>query len=261
MGKLVNKVEILKRDFETPPASMNWREKLSITSKDESVQILIVGSGMLARELFENLKGGRIKSVISWAKRDEVWAGRRIVVHAGSGREMAQVVSFCADHRLVLVELSTRGSLDKINPSFPIVLCPNTNVLMLKFMAMIQSHGHLFSEYKKEVIESHQSNKKSEPGTAINIATSMGLSVSEIISVRDPQDQERRLGIPAEHLLRHAYHKIRITDGHVGIVLESKVLGHAPYASGLGKIIEAICDQNLSPGKHDVLELIQNGWL
>jgi len=231
------------------------------SGKDTDIQVLIVGSGKLARELLENLKSPLIPSVLSWLQRDLPWNGRRIIVHAGSGREIEDVVSFCGLNHLLLVELSTTGSLENFNPTFPIVICPNTNILMLKFMAMLQAQGHLFSEYEKEVVESHQSNKKSEPGTAISMARSLGVPPGQIISVRDPLVQEREIGIPAQHLPRHAYHRVSISDGNVGIVFETRVLGEAPYSSGLAKIIEGISRRELRPAKYDVLALIQNGWI
>jgi len=231
------------------------------SGKDTDIQVLIVGSGKLARELLENLKSPLIPSVLPWLQWNLPWNGRRIVVHAGSGREIEEVLSFCGLNHLLLVELSTTGSLENFNPTFPIVICPNTNILMLKFMAMLQAQGHLFSEYEKEVVESHQSNKKSEPGTAISMARSLGLSPGQIISVRDPLVQEREIGIPAQHLSRHAYHRVSISHGNVGIVFETRVLGEAPYCSGLAKIIEGISRRELHPAKYDVLALIQNGWI
>lgn len=222
---------------------------------------MVVGSGKLANELLENLSGPHIASVLPWAQRESGWNGCRIVVHAGSGREIADVTEFCALHSLVLVELSTSGALEQVNPTFPVILCPNTNILMLKFMAMLKVQGHLFSEYETTILESHQSDKKSEPGTAISIAASLGVPRDEITSVRDPLVQKRQLGIPAEHLARHAYHKISIADGNVSIAFEAKVLGEAPYAAGLAKIVEGIYRRDLESRKYDVLELVQNGWI
>lgn len=224
-------------------------------------QVLIVGAGKLAGELLENLRSSSISSVLPWAQRATKWDGCRIIVHAGSGRELKDVVTFCASRQLVLVELSTAGSLEHFKPTFPIVICPNANILMLKFMAMLKSQGHLFSDYQKVLLESHQANKKSEPGTAINLAESLALPKGDIISVRDPLVQEREVGIPPEHLSRHAVHKITITDGNVSVILETKVFGQAPYASGLGQIVEGLCKRELPAGKHEILTLIQNGWI
>ncbi|NCD35494.1 MAG: dihydrodipicolinate reductase, partial [Spartobacteria bacterium] len=117
------------------------------TETPPKLQVLIVGSGKLARELLENLASPHIHSVLPWAEREAAWSGRRVVVHAGSGREMADVLSFCARHQLVLIELATTGALTGVVPSFPVVVCANTNMLMLKFMAMLHAQGHLFAGY------------------------------------------------------------------------------------------------------------------
>ncbi len=224
------------------------------------LQVLIVGSGKLARELLEGLAGPHIHSVLPWAEREAAWSGRRVVVHAGSGREMADVLSFCARHQLVLIELATTGALAGIEPSFPVVICANTNILMLKFMAMLHAQGHLFAGYDIRVLESHQASKKSAPGTAISLARALNVPTEEIVSVRDPLAQEQ-LGIPAHHHARHAYHHITITDGAVELVLETKVLGQTPYAAGLAGIVDAVRARNLEPRTYDVLELIHNGWI
>jgi len=132
---------------------------------------------------------------------------------------------------------------------------------MLKFMAMLQSQGYLFREYQKTILESHQAAKTSAPGTAINIARSLGVDPGQIVSVRNPVVQENELGIPSEFLPRHAYHRVIIGDENVRITFETKVLGQSPYALGLAKVIEAICGRDLEPKPYDILTLIQSGWL
>jgi hypothetical protein len=226
-----------------------------------SVQVLIVGSGKLAAELIENLKSRIIVSVIPWNRKDEMLEYKSVVVHAGSGRELQSVVPFCSSNNSVLIELSTGGKLAEENHPFPILICPNINILMLKFMAMLQSHGYLFREYHKTILESHQATKTSAPGTAINIAHSLGLETDQIISVRNPVVQENELGIPSDFLSRHAYHRVIIGDGDVSITFETKVLGHTPYASGLAKVIEGIYGRELEPKSYDILSLVQSGWI
>ena len=229
--------------------------------RDEAFQVLIVGSGKLASELLENLQSQRISAVLPWAKKDEPYEGKRIVVHAGSGRQLDDVVTFCFRTNSVLIELSTNEKLDRSKSSFPTIVCPNINILMLKFMAMLQSHGPQFKEYEKTILESHQSTKTSKPGTAINLANSLAVLTNRIISVRDPVVQENKLGIPSAFLPRHAYHRISIVDTNVSITLETKVLGQAPYSAGLAQIIEGICGRQLEPRIYDVLDLIHSGWV
>lgn len=226
-----------------------------------SVPVLIVGSGKLAAELFDNLTSPRISSVIPWNRKDEAPECKCIVVHAGSGRELQNVVSFCASTNSVLIELSTGGNIAQESHPFPIVICPNVNILMLKFMAMLHSHGHLFQEFAITVLESHQATKTSAPGTAITIARSLGLEADHIVSVRNPAVQENELKIPSAFLPRHAYHRIIIGDENVSITMETKVLGQAPYASGLARVIDGICERELEPKSYDILTLVQSGWI
>lgn len=230
-------------------------------SRESDFRVLVVGSGKLSSELLENLKSKSISVVLPWTKRDDYHKAKTIVVHAGSGRELADVVLFCSRNDSILVELSTSGNLDTSKISFPTILCPNVNVLMLRFMAMLQSSGHHFNGYKIEIVESHQSTKTSEPGTAINIANYLGVNTDQIISVRNPETQKDFFKITPEYLSRHAYHKITISDANVSITLETKVLGEAPYSSGLAQIIEGIHGKNLEPRIYDVVALVNDGWV
>jgi 4-hydroxy-tetrahydrodipicolinate reductase len=228
---------------------------------EQVFQVLIVGSGKLASELLNNLKSRSICTVLPWTNRNDSHTERTIVVHSGSGRELSDVIQFCSRTNSILVELSTSGKLDASKITFPTIMCPNINILMLKFMAMIQSYGHLFRGYRTEILESHQSTKTSKPGTAINIANSLGLNPDQIVSIRNPEEQESRLGISPEFLFRHAYHKIGIADANVSIVLETRVFGEAPYSSGLAQIIEGIYRRKLEPRIYDVVTLVQDGWI
>jgi hypothetical protein len=89
------------------------------------------------------------------------------------------------------------------------------------------------------------------------MAKFLGLPKEAIESVRDPLIQEEIIGIPSDRLIRHAYHKISIHDGSVNLVMETRVFGQAPYASGLARIIEAIYKRELKPGTYDVLALVR----
>jgi len=210
--------------------------------------------------MLENLCGPHFSQVIPWSQRASASTGRRIVVHAGSGREIGEVAAFCTEHQLVLVDLATTAHLVG-QTSFPVVVCPNVNLLMLRFMAMLQSQGTLFASYEKSLLESHQAAKVSEPGTALSLARSLALDPETILSVRDPAVQKDDLGIPAEFLSRHALHRIQVSDGSATLVMETKVLGQAPYSSGLAQILEGLLVRDLEPGIHDVVTLVQNGWI
>ncbi|MBL0726594.1 dihydrodipicolinate reductase [Piscinibacter sp. HJYY11] len=224
------------------------------------MQVFIVGSGKLAEELLSSLKVAPPLQVQQWRSRSAL-DSQAIVVHAGSGRELSEVVSWCRDSGSVLVELATGSMLENQAPGIPVVLCPNANILMLKFMHMVERSGHLFQRHQIALTESHQSTKTSAPGTAIALARSLGLLPSQITSVRDAEQQATRLGIPAENLARHAFHRIDVQEGSCTIRLEATVLGASPYASGVAQVIRAISQQPLEQRLYYLEEFLVNGWI
>lgn len=224
------------------------------------MQVLIVGTGKLAIELLEALGTNPASPVTPWANKGE-HTGPAIVVHAGSGRELNAVVAYCQATRSTLVELATGSEAETASQGFPVVLCPNTNILMLKFMQMLEQSGHLFSGYPINLTESHQQQKTSVPGTAVVMAKALGLDSSTVRSVRDPQEQADVLKIPPEHLARHAYHQIVVEDPVCRITLETRVYGASPYADGVARIIAAIRTQALEDRVYTIGEFVERGWV
>lgn len=224
------------------------------------MHVLIAGSGKLATELLEELSVGPSFTLRRWSDAPAVH-GRSIVVHAGSGRELDDIVAYCRETGSVLIELATGSDLEATSPTFPVVLCPNTNILMLKFMNMLARSGALFAGYRIELTESHQARKRSAPGTAISMAQSLGLSAKDVVSVRDRDEQATALDIPAEHLGRHALHKIVIEDGGCRISLETRVYGASPYAEGVARIVSAAASRELESRVYAIDEFIERGWV
>jgi 4-hydroxy-tetrahydrodipicolinate reductase len=225
------------------------------------VNIFVVGTGRLAAELLASLPAGEASlQVASWADKG-LAKEKSVVVHAGSGRQLAEVISWCRETGSILVELATGSAIGDAELDFPAVLCPNTNILMLKFMSMLAQSGHLFAGHKIELTESHQASKTSTPGTAVDIAQALGLKSSDVLSVRDPGEQMNALHIPTEHLDRHAFHRVLIEDGTCSIAMETRVHGAAPYADGVARIIDAIRSNALENRVYRINEFIENGWL
>jgi hypothetical protein len=219
-------------------------------------EVLVVGRGKLANELREGLHGDAISRTIRWDDRSTSVSDSRIVVHAGSGRELPEVIDYCANTNTILFELSTADTIipDKFN--FPVILCPNVNLQMLRFMAMVRRAYRYFKGQSIEITESHQATKKTKPGTAIYLANQLGVPESEIRSERNPERQQKIFGIPNEYLSRHAYHKIAITSPDAEITLETKVLGKTAYATSLSEIIAMVARMDLGFGRHDIVDLI-----
>lgn len=223
--------------------------------------ILLAGSGKLATELLTILKDQYALNIQAWPGQSNAPKQKTIVIHAGSGRELGDVIAYCQATNSILIELATGTNTADCKHSFPVVLCPNTNILMLKFMAMLASHGHYFKPHNKRIIESHQAEKSSVPGTAVNLAQSLGIPPQDIVSIRNPSEQKEKLHIESEHLPRHAYHKIVIEDSHSSITLETKVVGSAPYADGVAQIITVIGNHMLENRLYNIIEFVDNGWI
>lgn len=218
--------------------------------------LLIAGSGKLARELLTGLA----PDAAPWCDRAGV-ARVRAVVHAGSGRELQEILRFCREHSVPLIELSTGTGVAHLADGVPVVVCANANLLMLKFMAMLARCGPWFRGESVRLTESHQAGKTSVPGTAVALAASLGLAPQAIASVRGPAQQAGGLGIPGADLGRHAFHRIEIGEGECRLRLETLVTGEAPYAAGVRRIVDAALAHPLEPRCHDVVEFIDKGWL
>lgn len=223
------------------------------------MDILIAGAGKLAQELLGQSPKFGGAQVRPWGDRRSE-AARSVVVHAGSGRELPDLCAFCDKTGSPLLELSTGSGLASA-AGFPIVLCANTNILMLKFMSMLRKSGPLFRHYRISVTESHQATKKSVPGTAVHIAQSLGIEASAVLSVRDAGYQTSRLGFSQADLARHAFHEVVIEDGGCTLRLQSRVEGATPYVDGVASIARAASTQPLENRIYDVTELIEYGWL
>lgn len=222
--------------------------------------VYIAGSGKLALELLNGLMPDHNYEVQAWA--DRKLSEPCIVIHAGSGRELKDIIAYCEQTNSVLVELSTETNLSSEPLNIPVILCPNTNILMLKFMFMLEQVGYSFSQYQINLTESHQSGKTSTPGTAITMAKSLGLAEENIESIRDPKIQREELKIPEQSLNRHAYHRIEISDHQsCSISMETKVLGNSPYAEGVRQIIIAVSNNTLEKRLYQVTEFIDKGWI
>lgn len=221
--------------------------------------IVIAGNGKLAGELLHELPKRGCTEVVAWPPLASVRAS--VAVHAGSGRELDDVIAYCRNTGATLVELATGSALAGRGLGFPVVLCPNTNILMLKFLAMLAANGHYFRDCRIDISESHQADKTSVPGTAVALARALGRPSGEIRSIRDPRIQTEELRIPADALARHAYHRIEIADAVGSIVLETRIFDAAPYADGLARIIAAIRAHPLECRQYEVVEFIEHGWI
>lgn len=225
------------------------------------MKIFIVGSGKLANAILSAGLAFDSCEVLKWEPKHQAQAEKAILVHAGSGRQLSDCLAYCERTGSVLIELSTGLETETLDTQFPLIICPNTSILVLKMLNLLKSGGHTLAHYDISITESHQAEKTTEPGTAYSFAHSLNVPTAQIRSVREPDSQATTFGIPAEYLSKHAYHKIVIKDGTDEVVIETKVLGHESYARGVKQIISAVLQYPLSNKRYTILELISAGVL
>ncbi|CAN5415052.1 hypothetical protein BH23BAC1_BH23BAC1_42750 [soil metagenome] len=220
------------------------------------MKIFIIGSGKLANAI--NTSGLSFPSceIIKWENKLPAYKEKSIIIHAGSGRQLQEGLEFCKRTDSFFIELSTGLITEELDPNFTLIICPNTSLLLLKTLSIFRFYGSHFKEYKISIIESHQSSKRSIPGTAFSFAKSLSVPFDQIKSIRQKDIQIHKIGIPNEFLDIHAYHKIVIQDGLDEVIIETKVLGHESYAKGVERIINAVLSNNLEKKKYSILDLI-----
>jgi len=222
--------------------------------KENKQTIIIAGSGKLAQSLINGFS--QLGNMIKWDDFDKSIKNKNIVIHAGTGRQLQECLDYCNETKSVLLELSTGTNIEQLNNDCPVIICPNTAIPVLKMMKLINEYGKDFSQYKVRIIESHQKEKKTVAGTALVIAQALNVSNERVESIRDNETQKKTLGIPEEYLNLHAYHQIIIEDIGCEIKIETKVLGHDGYVSGVKMIVERINKMNLKNKKYQVTEIL-----
>ncbi|MDD4968563.1 MAG: dihydrodipicolinate reductase C-terminal domain-containing protein [Paludibacter sp.] len=227
----------------------------------ERIKILVVGSGKLATAILTSELSFQTCEVLKWETQYKTLQDKAIIVHAGSGRQLEECFEFCTRTKSVFIELSTGLETETMNPEFPLIICPNTSILILKTLNMLKKAGWYFENYNITITESHQSAKITEPGTAYAFARALKFPTGNIVSIRDREVQRTETRIPVEYLDKHAYHKIVIQDGNDEVTIETKVLGHDSYAKGVKKIIDSVLNYKLENKKYMIYDLIDNDML
>ncbi len=220
-------------------------------------KMFVVGSGKLANAILSSGLSFTDCELIKWESKYGELNEKSILVHAGSGRQLEECFEFCRNTKSIFIELSTGLVTENMDPDFPLIICPNTSILLLKTMNVLKLYGKYFQGYKLSITESHQSSKVTEPGTAFDFAKSLKFPLDKVISIRDPKIQEDIIGIPKEFLDKHAYHKIVFKDENDEVTIETKVLGHDSYAKGIKEIVESVIKKDLDSTRYTVLDIIE----
>lgn len=225
------------------------------------MKIFIAGSGKLAKAILTSGLSFQSCEIMKWEPRHQALNEKAIIVHAGSGRQLKECFEFSSKTKSVFIELATGLETEKMKPDFPLIICPNTSILVLKTLNMIKASGGYFNNYEISITESHQSTKQTEPGTAYAFADSLKFPHDNISSVRDPEVQHKQIGIPEEYLDKHAYHNIVIKDGSDEVTFTTKVIGHDSYAKGVKAIIDAVLKHSFENKRYSIFDMIDNNML
>lgn len=196
----------------------------------------IVGKGKLAKALLCGLGAKPFDG-----------SAQRALIHAGSGREMAKAIAYCAQGKIPFIQAAT-GIEAPVNPPFAYIDASNFSLDVLRF----EQAATLFKGATISLTESHQAEKTTTPGTAKRIAKSLGLK--EIISIRDPKVQKERFGIDESDLKSHALQELKIERAGVEIRLEVRTTGLEPYVAGAKELLRLDLE-SLEDGLYSLSEL------
>jgi 4-hydroxy-tetrahydrodipicolinate reductase len=147
------------------------------------------------------------------------------------------------------------------------VIAPNMCKQIVAFQAtmdhMAKTFPSAFGGYKMQLVESHQYTKADTSGTAKAVVSSFNglgvdpFKVDDIQMIRD-QEQQRKMGIPEDHLMGHAWHTYSLTSGDGSVQFEFKhnVCGRRTYAEGVADAVEFLAQKINSGSKKRVFDMI-----
>jgi len=156
----------------------------------------------------------------------------------------------------LIINNESRCIIDKNNTNnIMIIDAPNWDLPIVGWMAAIKKYGKLIS-YSGEnmtIKESHQSSKKSVPGTAKVFAKGLDLGEHDIQSERNPDIQQNKWGVSPEYLDGHACHLVEISyeNSLKKTGFFTRVMGRKDYAKG-GLDIAKIIMKNFDEIPNDI---------
>jgi dihydrodipicolinate reductase len=229
-------------------------------------RVYVAGHGRLSstiqQHLFETAQelGSPLALVDNWDNlpTKENDASRTVLVHAGSGRQLGDVLKCCNANRVPLIQCSTGITYPDdyaTETAFPLIDAPNLSIPMIQFLYLLEEVGQLFHGYDISITESHQRAKTSPPGTALEMARLLGVEQSRIQSIRSEDIQRDSLGVPEKYLGQHALHIVEILADGCTITLRTEVRGLEAYLVGLVRILQGM--DRLAPGRYGLADLIR----
>jgi len=202
--------------------------------------IMIAGHGKMAEVLEFVCKEDPARLVRRFpnGKDDFIGEINPVAIHFGSGRELPELIQWCAFNDAPLIQGSS-GQEYPESVSIPWILAPNLSLLMIRFLLELPALHQSLGDVKVTITESHQEGKQGVSGTAIAIAGILDIPKKNIISIRD-KTRQRELGVPEAHLDGHGYHWVHFESQDVNITRSIRINGRHAYAEGALHIADAL---------------------
>lgn len=217
-------------------------------------KLVIVGNGKLAEAIEKNfLKYSNIP-VIKYTT--DIEADRNTVfIHIGSGRQYKESLEYAITKGASYIQAATEKDIRMDAPkeiNIKYISAENLDIKIIKLFYWLKLGRELFKNEHISIVESHQKDKESLPGTALKICEYLNIPKESLVSVRDHETQKI---LKINNLDHHAYHKIVIGDDDSSISIETKIDGAISYVKGLVQIMDSI--PKLNCGYYEVDDLIK----
>jgi 4-hydroxy-tetrahydrodipicolinate reductase len=217
-------------------------------------KVIIIGNGKLAEAIkysFNDFSNVPIQEYYPNIEADQ----DTIFVHIGSGRQYNESLTLAEKCESSYIQAATEKDIKLNIPSdqkIKYINAPNLDINIIKLFYWLKLADNLFENEPKTIIESHQKEKKSLPGTAIKFCDYLNIPHKDIVSIRDVEHQK---AIQIENLNQHAFHRIQIGDSNSKITIETKIEGAQSYVKGLSRIVD--CISRLDKGIYEVEDLVK----
>lgn len=229
--------------------------------------LIVVGHGAFAKVFIDKFEAfteqafsKKIQTVV-WESKETFEISRdSMVLHAGSGRQLFEVIDYCQKNKIPLIQASS-GQTPTLPEllSFPFLDAPNLSLPIIKLLALLESWPDLFRDFDIQVRESHQKSKTTVPSTAREFARFLGIGDDQIVSIRDPAIQKTELEVPDEYLDGHAVHQVVISGQGAEVSFASKVYGRDTYLYGVFELFRI--REKLKPGRYSLFDLVSKGLI
>lgn len=216
-------------------------------------ELVLIGNGKLADEIYNKFHNYSDIPVRKYTENMKIGKDT-ILVHVGSGRQYHESLELALKHGASYIQAATVKDVQLDPPQGTGIIyiqAPNLDINIIKLFYLLRSAKGLFKDVPISIIESHQKEKKSRPGTALKFCDYLRVPRENIVSIRDPEYQKK---LHITNLDHHAFHRIEIGDAHSSITIETKIEGATSYVEGLARIVQSL--PKLDNGNYEIDDLV-----